>query len=65
MKATPPARLLVALVNGLDRYWGLVGVMVIIALEAFVFAPRGETMGMIIGAIVGAALLVAWLVGEA
>jgi hypothetical protein len=65
MKATPPARVLVALVNGLDRYWGLVGVVVVAALEAFVFAPRGQTMAMIIGAIVGAALLVAWLVGEA
>jgi hypothetical protein len=65
MKATPCARVLVALVDGLDRYWGPVGVMVVVALEAFVFAPRGQTMAMIIGAIVGTALLVAWLIGEA
>lgn len=65
MKATPPARVLVALVNGLDRYWGLVGVAVVVLLEAFVFAPRGQTTAMIVGGIVGAALLVGWLVGEA
>lgn len=65
MKATPSARLLAALLEWLDRYWGPVGVAVVVALEVFVFVPRGQVMAMIIGAIVGAALLVAWLVGEA
>jgi hypothetical protein len=39
MKATAPARVLVALVNGLDRYWGLVGVTIVVALEASSLPP--------------------------
>jgi len=56
---------LAAIVTGLARYWGPVGVVIVIALEAFVFAPRGQLMAIIIGGIVGAALFVAWLIGEA
>jgi hypothetical protein len=63
VKATPPARLLAFLVDTLDRYWGLLGVVVVIVLEVFVFAPRGMLEAMIGGAIVGAALLVGWLMG--
>lgn len=66
MKATPPARALAAIVTGLDRCWGPVGVVIVIALEAFVFAPHGRFMAMIIGGIIGeAAVFVAWLLGEA
>ena len=49
MRATSPARALVFLIDVLDRYWGLLGVLVIVALEALVFAPRGMTAAMIGG----------------
>lgn len=65
MKATPAARVLVALVAGLNRYWGPIGIVIIVALEALVFAPRGQFLAMIMGGIVGAGLFVAWLLGEA
>ena len=65
MKATPPVRALAAILTGLDRYWGPLGMVVVVALEAFVFAPRGQSMAMIVGGIVGAALFIGWLVGEA
>lgn len=64
MRATPPTRALALLVDILDRYWGLLGVVAVVALEALVFAPRGMTEAMIAGGIVGAALLVGWLVGS-
>jgi hypothetical protein len=63
MRATPPARLLAWTLAVLDRYWGLLGVAAVVALEALVFAPRGMTAAMIGGGIVGAALLVGWLWG--
>jgi hypothetical protein len=48
----------------LDRFWGpLVVVVVIVALEVFVFAPRQMTMQMIWCGIIGAAVAVAWLLG--
>jgi hypothetical protein len=50
-------------VDTLERNWGLLGVAVIVALEVFVFAPRGMVAWMIAGGIVGAALLVGWLAG--
>jgi hypothetical protein len=65
VKSTPATRVLAAAVNTLDRYWGPLGVAVVVALEALVFAPRGESLAMIVGAVVGTALLVAWLIGEA
>jgi hypothetical protein len=65
MRATPPARAVAFLVDMLDRYWGLLVVVVVVALEALVFAPRGMTGAMIGGGIVGAAVLVGWLVGSA
>ena len=61
MRATPPARALVFALRLLDHYWGLIGLGVIVALEATVFAPRGMTEWMIGGGIVGAALLVVWI----
>jgi hypothetical protein len=64
MKATRPARALAWMVYALDRYWGLVGVAVVVALEVFVFAPRGMVEWMIGGGIIGAALLVGWLAGS-
>jgi len=64
MKATPLVRVLVALLAVLDRFWGLIGLAIVIGLEAFVFAPRGQFMAMIIGAIVGTALFLGWLLGE-
>ncbi|MCX6364855.1 MAG: hypothetical protein NTW58_11955 [Actinobacteria bacterium] len=64
MKATRPARALAFLVDALDRYWGLLGVIVIVVLEAVVFAPRGMTAAMIAGGIVGAGLLIGWLWGR-
>jgi hypothetical protein len=64
MRATPPARALALLIDALDRYWGLLGFVVVVALEALVFAPRGMTEAMIGGGIVGAALLMGWLWGS-
>ena len=63
MRATSPARALVFLIDVLDRYWGLLGVLVVVALEALVFSPRGMTAAMIGGGIVGAGLLIGWLWG--
>ena len=63
MRATRPARALAWAVDALDRYWGLLGVAVLVALEVFVFAPRGMVEWMIGGGIVGAALLLGWLAG--
>ncbi len=37
--------------------------MVVVVLEVFVFGPRGMVEWMIGGGIVGAALLIGWLVG--
>jgi len=64
VRATPPARALALLVHVLDRYWGLLGVVIVVALEALVFAPRGMTEAMIGSGIVGAAMLVGWLAGS-
>ena len=64
MRATPPAPLPAWTIDVLDRYWGLLGVAAVVALEALVFAPRGMTEAMIGGGIVGAALLVGWLWGR-
>ena len=64
MRATRPARALAFLVDALDRYWGLLGVASVVALEALVFAPRGMTEAMLGGGIVGAPLLVGWLRGR-
>lgn len=63
MRATPQARLLAAVVDVLDRYWGPIGVAVVVVLEVFVFAPRQSPLAMLLGGIVGAALLTAWLGG--
>ena len=64
MRATPPARALALLVDILDRYRGLLGGGVVVVLEAVVFGLRGMSEAMIGGGIVGAALLVGWLVGS-
>ena len=63
MKATPPARALAWSVDFLDKYWGLIGVAVVVALEVFVFGPRGMVEWMIGAGIAGAALLIGWLAG--
>ena len=63
MKATPPARALAWSVDFLDRFWGLVGLAVVVALEVFVFGPRGMVEWMIGAGIVGAGLLIGWLAG--
>ena len=64
MRATPLARALSLPVDFLDRFWGLIGLAVIVALEATVFGPRGMVEWMIGAGIVGAALLIGWLVGS-
>jgi hypothetical protein len=63
VKATRPARALAWLVDFLGRYWGLVGLAIVLALEAFVFGPRGMVEWMIGAGIVGTALVVTWLGG--
>jgi len=63
VNATPPARALVWALGLLDRYWGLIGFAVVVALEALVSAPRGMMEAMVGGGIVGAALLLGWLLG--
>jgi hypothetical protein len=63
MRATPAARALARSVDFVDRFWGLIGVAVVVALEFFVFGPRGMPEWMLGGGIVGAALLLGWLVG--
>jgi hypothetical protein len=63
VKATPPARALARLIDFLDRYWGLIGVVVVVALEVFVFGPRGMVGWMIGAGVAGAALLIGWLAG--
>jgi hypothetical protein len=63
LKATPPARALAWLVDFLDRFWGLIGLGVCVALVALVFAPRGMLEWMIGAACVGAALVVVWIGG--
>ena len=63
MKATPAARALSWSVDFLDRFWGLIGVAIVVALEGFVWGPRGMVEWMIGGGVVGAALLVGWLAG--
>ena len=64
MRATRPARLLSRAVDVVDRFWGLLVVAVIVALEAFVFAPRDMVEAMIGAGIIGAAVVAAWLVGS-
>jgi hypothetical protein len=63
MRATPPARALSWTVDFLDRFWGLLGLAVVVALEVFVFGPRGMTEWMIGAGAVGAALVIGWLAG--
>ncbi len=63
MRATPPARALAWLVDVLDRFWGPLAVGIIVVLEAAVFAPRGMMEWMVGAGIVGAGLLVGWIVG--
>ena len=41
MRATPQARLLAATLDFVSRYWSLLAVAVVVALEGFVFGPRG------------------------
>ena len=65
MRATPPARALAWFVDLLDRFWGLIGLAVVVALEVFVFGPRGMVEWMIGAGIVGAALAIGWLAGYA
>jgi hypothetical protein len=64
VRATRPARALVLVLSAFDRFWGLIAGLVIVVLEAVVFAPRGMTGWMIGGGIVGAGLFVAWLMGD-
>jgi hypothetical protein len=64
MKATRSARALAWLVDFLDRFWGLAGLAVIVALEVLVFGPRGMVEWMIGAGIVGAGLLIGWLAGS-
>ena len=63
MRATPTARAFAWTIDFLDRFWGLVGLAVIVLLEVAVFGPRGMVEWMIGAGVVGAALLVGWLVG--
>lgn len=63
MKATRPARLLAAVVDLLDAWWGLIGLAIVVALEIFVFGPRGQTTLMLVAGIVGAGLLLGWMAG--
>lgn len=63
MKATRPARALGWLVDIADRFWGPLGVVIVAALEVFVFVPRGMDLAMLIGAAIGAGILVGWLIG--
>jgi hypothetical protein len=64
VKATPSARALAWLVDFLDRFWGLVGLAVVIALEVLVFAPRGMTMAMLLGGLVAAGIMAVWVRGN-
>ena len=50
MRATPQARLLVATLDIVSRYWGPLGVAVVVALEAFVFGPQGQPEAMLAAA---------------
>ena len=61
MRATPPAARSPGSIDVLDRFWGLVGLVVVVALEVFVFGPRGMTEWMIGGGVVGARCVVGWL----
>jgi hypothetical protein len=63
VRATPPTRALSWLVDFLDRFWGLVGLVVVVLLEVLVFGPRGMVEWMVGAGIVGAALVVGWLAG--
>jgi hypothetical protein len=63
VRATPPARALAWTVDVLDRLWGPIALAVIVSLEIFVFSPRGMVEWMLGCGIVGAALLIGWLVG--
>jgi hypothetical protein len=65
VRATPPARALAWSVDFLDRYWGLVALAIVVALEVFVFGPRGMVEWMIGAGVVGAGLLIGWLAGYA
>jgi hypothetical protein len=65
VRATPPARALAFLVDVLDRFWGLIGLAVCLALVALVFAPRGMFEWMLGAACVGTALVVVWIGGGA
>ena len=49
MRATPAARALSWSVDFLDRFWGLIGVAIVVALEVFVWGPRGMVEWMIGG----------------
>jgi hypothetical protein len=64
VRATPSVRALAWSIDFLDRFWGLVGLAVVVAREALVFGPRGMVEWMIGAGIVGAALLIGWLVGS-
>jgi hypothetical protein len=64
MRATPPARALAWVVGALDRFWGPLVLLVVVVLEAAVFAPRGLMLPMIVGGCVGAATMVVWLAGR-
>lgn len=61
MRATPPARALAGLVDFLDRFWGLIGLVVCLLLVALVFAPRGMVEWTLGAAVVGAGMAVAWV----
>jgi hypothetical protein len=61
VRATPPARALAWLVDFLDRFWGLVGLVVCLLLVSLVFAPRGMIEWMLGTAVVGAAVAVVWI----
>jgi hypothetical protein len=61
VRATPPARALAWVVDALDRFWGPLVLLVVVVLEATVFAPRQLLMAMIVGGCVGAAAMVVWL----
>ncbi len=63
MRATPATRALAWSIDFLDRFWGPIGVAIVVALEVFVWGPRGMVEWMIGGGVVGAGLLVGWLGG--
>ena len=60
VRATRPARALAWTVAAQPPL-GAIGVAVIVVLEVFVFGPRRMMIAILLGGIIGCALLVTWL----